>query len=177
MPSWLPVVVPLIGTLLGALLGGTLVIFSNFLSARRTDRRELERKAERNRAVLSGVFAIRNFIVSALDTDQVDYPYSMQEPIEAALKTLKSLVEKIPPDDQALTIAAYDLVMKLDALSATISNQVRTGSGDRLPLRIDAVLGALEQFDLLFNGQLAMLSDDDLKEFQQPEQGLEGERV
>ena len=175
-PNWTLELLKIGQGLLGTLVGGGLVLLGSLLTDRRRNRSEEELRHRREQALLTGMFAVRNFIVLRLNEWVEKGNLSDLNPLRTAQAYVHRLIEKAPSESETLMIAVMDVGLRLDALIAATEEY---GEGGRFGLPNQAQFASylesraaeleqsLEQFDLISGRALPMLSDADLAEFAQ----------
>jgi hypothetical protein len=166
--------ITLIQGLLGTVLGGALVILGGWLADRRKLRNEKFAAERRERALLTGMFAVRNHIAHRLNEWEQSGLLSQLEPLRSALTYVERLIEKTPAEGEALMIAVIEIGLKLDTLIGTIDrrstdpalkDQVQLASV--ITLQVEELVASLHQFDAITSAELSMLSEDDIKALSQ----------
>lgn len=168
---WLEIA-KIIQGLLGTLIGGGLVLLGGWLSDRRKGRMEAEARELRQRALLTGMFAVRNHIATRLGEWQEDAPLSRLEPLRTAQAYVHRMIDKAPGESEALMITVIEIGLKLDALIATIDRRntdpslsTLEGQAALLTLQVNELLASLETFDVVVGEELILLSEDDVAKF------------
>jgi hypothetical protein len=103
------------------------------------------------------MFAIRNHVVEAVDKFNVYRPKPTQQSVEASLRILNRLIEKMPTDDQATTIAIFDVALKLDSFAAVFGYANELYFEEMAKPKAEELLGALSQFDILSSDSLSIV--------------------
>lgn len=159
-------------SLLAALIGGCLVLLGGWLSDRRKNRAEDIARERRQRALLTGMFAVRNHIATRLTEWQDDGLLSRLEPLRTAQAYVHRMIDKTPGESEILMITVIEIGLKLDALLATLDRRstdpsLKTSEGlaKLVSLQVDELAASLEQFDIITSQELMVLSDDDLTAF------------
>lgn len=173
-PNWTLELLKIGQGLAGTVIGGGLVLFGGWLADRRRDRKDHELQRRREEALLTGMFAVRNFIALRLNEWEEQGHLSDLNPLRTAQDYVRRMIEKAPAESETLMIAVVDVGLRLDALIAATGEY---GSGKRYNLsnqelfarhigqRVAELVQALEQFDLISGKALPMLTDADLAEF------------
>ena len=159
-------------SLLAALIGGCLVLLGGWLADRRKNRAEDIARERRQRALLTGMFAVRNDIATRLTEWQDDGLLSRLEPLRTAQAYVHRMIDKTPGESEILMITVIEIGLKLDALLATLDRRstdpsLKTSQGlaKLVSLQVDELAASLEQFDIITSQELMVLSDDDLAAF------------
>lgn len=161
--AWLTFVAQMIATV----VGGGLVIASNMLLERSRRRREEDERDEHHRVVLTGVFAIRNFVVEIINALTPRSTWETLRPLQAALRQMNVLVEKARPESEDLMMCLTDIQLQLDAVvtTATAGDRGRPSRHKVLEQQLNSLLGAFEMFDILSGQSLIYLDEDEVMSF------------
>ena len=150
----------------GVLFGGVLVMVANELTERRRRRSTNDEFRNHERAVYTGVFAVRNFIVERLNEfeEGVSNPRDLLA-LEVAQRNLDRLIEKSEPSGQSLLLVLFDVSLCLDDLISVVRRLLDgcTSENSKIGGKIGALIDSLEQFDLVSLDSLDMLSDEDIE--------------
>lgn len=169
--TWLEVIK--IGqALVGTVLGGGLVLLGGWLADRRKNRAEDAARARQQRALLTGMFAVRNHIATRLTEWDADGLLSRLEPLRTAQAYVHRMIDKTPGESEILMITVIEIGLKLDALIATLDRRSTDpslkspqGLAQLITLQAEELTASLEQFDIITGQELIVLSDDDLAQF------------
>jgi hypothetical protein len=173
-PNWTLEWLKIAQGLFGTLLGGALVLLGSWLSDRRKERTELIASDQRETALLTGLFAIRNFVIERLNEYEAEGGglLSQLQPLRTAQVYLHRLIDRAPSESESLMIVVIELGLKLDSLIATMDRR-DSDPGLRSPRSfakaishdVEELLQSWEQFDLVSMSHLSFLSDEDLAKF------------
>lgn len=178
-PNWTLEWLKIAQSLLATLIGGGLVLLANWLSDRRKERAEKIARDQRERALLTGMFGVRNFVVETLNEYESDTGgvLSQLEPLRTAQAYVHRLMDHAPSESESLMIIVIELGLKLDALISTMDRRVSDpGLADQISFAkaishdIHELFGSLEQFDLVAGSHLQVLTDEDLARFMDRDQ-------
>lgn len=168
-PNWALEVFKAVPSLFAALIGGGLALLGGYLVDRRKARAEESVRELRQRTVLTGMFAIRNHIVSALNVWQDTGLTSELDALRTSQSYVHRLIDKAPIDSESLMIAVVEVGVHLDTLLLTVdaSNKKPPTSKDlvfatRVTRHANALLASLEQYDMLAASELSMVTTDDM---------------
>lgn len=161
MDDFLRVATPLVAALLGGVLGG-------WLSDRRKSGAEKRARKERERALLTGMYAVRNHIGLRLQSFRLMRRTSELNGLRSALKYADQIVGRMPTESEGIMMAFVELVLKLDAVVARL--EVSVSAPDlsfpahlsHLDAELDELIAGTEQFDIVARSSLSFLSEDDL---------------
>lgn len=160
----------LLGSLLAAIVGGGLVILATWIADRRRRRAEEDQRAQRERTLLTGMYAVRNHIANRLNAFDDTGRLSELERMRTAQAYVRRFVEATPDGTEGLMIAVLEIGLKLDALLGTLdkapAKPTRAALKAVLPVVVDEaneLLSALHQFDAISMGSLAFVDDEDLR--------------
>ncbi|WEK40765.1 MAG: hypothetical protein P0Y50_03905 [Candidatus Brevundimonas colombiensis] len=158
--------------LLGTVVGGGLVLLGGWLSDRRKSRTENAARARQQRALLTGMFAVRNHIATRLTEWEADGLLSRLEPLRTAQTYVHRMIDKTPGESEILMITVIEIGLKLDSLIATLdrrstdpNSRSPKGLAQMITLQAEELTASLEQFDIISGQELIVLSDDDLAQF------------
>jgi len=177
-----PVVIELLrlcGSLAAAVVGGGLVILANWVADRRRRRAEEDLRAQRERTLLTGMFAVRNHIAERLNAFDGTGRLSELHRLRTAQAYVQRFVEATPDGTEGLMIAVLEVGLKLDSLLGTLDRVplklTRTAMKAILPTIVDEaneLLGALHQFDIIAHSSLGFVDEEDLRLWGAPEEVL-----
>lgn len=155
-------VVGLLSTLFATVVGGVLVILTNYISERRIQRREEQALSDRNAALMTALFVIRNFILEALNNSDEDMSLSQSvSGLKAAQINLNSVIEKSPPEVQYVMATCFGISLRLADLITAVEHEL----GDiETARRHDLLLDALAEFDVFASQDLTILSSDEIRD-------------
>jgi hypothetical protein len=146
-------------------IGGALVMLANELAERRRQRSARDDEMQQERALYTGVFAVRNFIAEqiGLHDGEVAIPPDVSA-LEVAQRNLHNLIEKSRPTGESLMIALFEMSLRLDDVVSSVRNASHHNviGTARLSGKVDALVAAIEQFDVISRSSLILLSDEDL---------------
>jgi hypothetical protein len=175
-PNWTLELLKIGQGLLGTLVGGGLVLLGSWLTDRRRTKNDDELRYRREQALLTGMFAVRNFIVLRLNEWEDKGNLEALNPLRTAQAYVQRIIEKAPNESENLMIAVVDIGLRLDALIAATEE---FGEGRQysfvnltqfavyLESRAAELEQSLEQFDLISGRVLPLLSETELAEFVQ----------
>lgn len=181
-PNWTLEWLKIAQGLLGTLVGGALVLLGGWLADRRKEKNEFYQRSRREKALLTGMFAVRNYVLNRINEWAEDQNTSRLEPLRTAQAYVHRLIDKAPGESESLMIAIIEIGLTLDALLETLSRPRNDlNVEDQLQMisvvsrQVHDVVASLEQFDLISSSELTIFSDDDMQEFagfekQEPEQ-------
>lgn len=159
-------------------IGGALVLVTNEFAERRRRISRHEELAQHERAIYTAIHAVRNFIAEAFGGDNDEGGDESKPLAEIDWNALKSaqahlhrLIDKSQPESQSLLHIVFDMSLRLDDLVEFLESagegQDDAAFAQRLTKKVNAVLGALESFDLMSADSLTFLTDEDLKQFEE----------
>lgn len=156
--------------LLGALVGGGLVLLGGWLADRRKARAEYEQRGRQEKALLTGVFAVRNYVISRIKEWDEDGLNSKLEPLQTAQAYVHRLIEKAPSESEILMITVLEIGLALDALLDRLDKgkpQHATAEqwAETVTKQVKELVASLEMFDIVSNQALAMMTEEELAEF------------
>jgi hypothetical protein len=158
-----------VASLLATIAGGFLVILSNWIAERRKVRNEQEIVGQRERALLTAMFVVRNHIVERLNEWDEDGRLSRLMPLRTAQAYVQRLIDNTPGESEALMIGVLEFCLKLDAVLAVVDRRseapdVHTAAewAALLTTAVDELKRRLDQFDAIAMGHLSFVSDEDL---------------
>lgn len=161
--------------MIATVVGGALVIAANYLTHRHQRRLEEEKQQDRNSALFTAVFSVRNLIVETLDelTETSDLRLAKGS-LKTALRNIESIIEKSPPDTQYVMSAVYSISLalgELDALTDMASIEPK-----HLERRLQGLEAAIEFFDLIATRDLTILGAEEVAKYvSNPETLLDSE--
>ena len=165
-------VMAVVGPLLGALVGGGFALLGAWLADRRKWRADEAAMRRRERALLTGMFAVRNHIAMRLDAFEASGQLSALSSLRTAQSYVHRLIDKAPGESEGLMISVIDIGLKLDAALATLSAPplapLAKPDSDwwgRLKTELDELVGSLEQFDAMAGESLTFLDEAELARF------------
>jgi hypothetical protein len=155
----------LLGQFVATVVGGLLVMAANHLSNRERRSHERFEALQRERALYTGMFAIRNFISERLNEYNEGQDIEALMPLESALSYINKLVDKTPIDGEALMITVIDVALKLDVVVTGV-RRARDLLIDRSQLHrgINDLIGALDHYDTVAGASLAYVSEEELEQ-------------
>lgn len=138
------------------------MILANWLTERRKERRGAEEREDRNAALMTAVFVVRNFIVEALNQESNPAIPSGRRlgGLKSAQRNLDAIIEKSPPEVQYIMSTIFGMSLRLGDL---ITAMERSVDHLEIELRIELLYRALEDFDIVSGQDLEILSADDLR--------------
>lgn len=153
-----------ISQLAATVLGGALVIVANHLTHRRERRLDEERQGERNAALFTAVFSVRNLIVEAMNelAESNDLRLAAGS-FKTGLSNINSIIEKSPPDTQYVMSAVYGISLALGELVALTDTP--GFNAEQLGRRLARLEEAVEFFDLVAHEDLTIMSDEEVARF------------
>jgi hypothetical protein len=171
-PNWTLEWLKIAQGLLGTLVGGGLVLLGGWLADRRKNSTEELLRERREKALLTGMFAVRNFVMERLNEWEESGLLSRLEPLRTAQAYVHRLIDKAPGESESLMITVIEMGLKLDALIATIDRRFDDpGLKDPIALasmitrQVEEVAASIEQFDIFTSAELTMMTDEDLADF------------
>jgi len=171
-PNWALEGLKIVQGLLGALVGGGLVILGGWLADRRKLRTEQLVRQQREKALLTGMFAVRNHIAQRLIEYGPEGRLSQLEGLRTAQSYVHRLIDKAPSESESLMIVVIEIGLTIDALIATMDrSHTDPGLKDTTTLaevitrEVKELAASLEQFDIVTGSQLTFLSEEDLAAF------------
>lgn len=158
--EWIAFLTQMVATI----VGGALVIAANYLTHRHTRRLEEEKQQDRNSALFTAVFAVRNVIVATLnELSETNDLCLAKGSFRAALRNLESIIEKSPPDTQYVMSAVYGISLALGELDAL--TDMAPLEPPHLVRRLQALEIAIEFFDLVATRDLTFMGDEELAKY------------
>ena len=158
--------------LLGTLVGGGLVLFGGWLADRRKNNTEEFLKKSRERALLTGMFAVRNYVMQRVNEWSESGLLSHLEPLRTSQAYVHRLIDKAPGESESLMIVAIGIGLHLDAVLATIDRRLSDPAlrdpiqlAETVTRLIEELVASIEQFDLITGSELTILTDEDLAKF------------
>ena len=143
-----------VSQVVATMLGGTLVIVANQLNHRRQVRLEAVRQKERNGAIFTAIFTIRNFLLRSMtELEESDDRNCARVSFGTALANLNSVVEKSPPDTEFVMIANYEISLALGDLVMLL--QSKSYPAARLEERTERLRMALENLAVMAGPSLS----------------------
>lgn len=171
-PNWTLEWLKIAQGLFGTLVGGGLVLLGGWLADRRKQQNEYFERDQREKAIMTGMFAVRNHIVLKLNEYEVHGTISGLEPLRTAQSYVHRLIEKAPGESESLMITIIEIGLKIDTLIATMDRRLTDPSlKDPIALaavvtrEVDELNAALEQFDIISTGELPFMSEKELSQF------------
>lgn len=171
-PNWTLEWLKIAQGLLGTLVGGGLVLLGGWLADRRKNSAEELLRQRREKALLTGMFAVRNFVMERLNEWEEVGLLSRLEPLRTAQTYVHRLIDKAPGESESLMITVIEMGLKLDALISTIDRRFTdpglkdpTALASTITSQVSEVAASLEQFDILTGAELTVLTDEDLAQF------------
>lgn len=165
-------VLAVVGPLVGALIGGGFVLLGAWLADKRKLRNEEDAMQRRERALLTGMFAVRNHIATRLDEFETDGHLSSLSSLRTAQSYMHRLIDKAPGESEGLMIGVIEIGLKLDAVLASLSAaplaplaKPNTDWWRRLKIELNELVDSLHQFDAMAEAHLVFLGEDDLAKF------------
>lgn len=156
--------VAFLSQMVATIIGGALVIVANYLTHRRERRFENEKQQDRNSALLTAVFSVRNMIVATLnELAETNDMRLAKGSFKTALRNIESIIEKSPPDTQYVMSAVYGISLALGELDAlTDMGPLDAGQLER---RLRNLEEAIEFFDIVAPQALAIIGDEELAKY------------
>jgi hypothetical protein len=157
---------------LGTLTGGGLVLLGGWLADSRKNSAENLTRNLREKALLTGMFAVRNYVAERLNEWGEDGILSKLEPLRTAQVYVHRLIDKAPGESESLMITVIEIGLNLDALIATIDRR-GTDPGLNTSLALAKMLtrqaagleASLNQFDIVAGRELFVLSEEEMMQF------------
>jgi hypothetical protein len=166
--EWVKIALSLIGTL----IGGGLVMLAGWVADRRKTAAETAARQRREKALLTGMFAVRNYIAERLNEWEEKGNLSLLEPLRTGQAYVHRLIDKAPGESESLMITVIEIGLKLDALIATLDRRFDDpGLKDPVALasvitgQVSEIAASIEQLDIVSGRGLTFLSDEDLAKF------------
>lgn len=171
-PNWTLEWLKIVQGLLGTVVGGGLVLLGGWLADRRKNLTEELLRERREKALLTGMFAVRNFVMERLNEWEESGLLSRLEPLRTAQAYVHRLIDKAPGESESLMITVIEMGLKLDALIATIDRRFEDPSlkapealASLITRQVNEVASSIEHFDIITNAALTMMTDEDLAQF------------
>lgn len=164
--SLAPAIVPLASAAVGGLIVVGRDVVVELLAERRQRTAEYQNRSREDAAILTGAFAIRNFIgeqINAYDDGNAD-GVDLQS-LKAAQDSLQRLIDKASPNTELLMLSLFEVQLRLtDLLGVLEHNPAPLSNRFRLIRKANALLAALRTLDLHLHNQLGFVSLDDFEE-------------
>lgn len=159
--------------ILATVLGGGLVILANHLTHRNELRVEDQRQSDRNAALMTGLFIIKNFVVDELNRFEGSQSAGTDTAaFKTALTNLERIIEKSPPETQYVMATVFELSLRLgDFISGLESPFVGQVEVRR---RLELLYQALEAFDIFSGKDLTIMSEDEMADMVANPEALTG---
>lgn len=165
-----------------AALGGALVILGGWIADRRKAKREEQENISHEKAVLAGAYVVTNFINTRLNDWQNMVQHS--EALTSELLRLRTaqnyvskLIERSPPGSDRLMVTLLDVGLRLDALMDVASEPPRRKRAsdhvifaNMIGQYVAELCASLETLEVIVTGRLLFVTEEELSEFQHPEQ-------
>lgn len=171
-PNWTLEWLKITQGLLGTLVGGGLVLLGGWLADRRKNRQEDFLRERREKALLTGMFAVRNYVIERINEWSESELPSQLEPLRTAQAYVHRLIDKAPGESESLMIAVIQIGLHLDALLATldrasmISSQMDSAELAKLiTQQVEEITASIEQFDIITGRELAIMTEEDLAKY------------
>jgi hypothetical protein len=171
-PNWALEWLKIAQGLLGTLVGGGLVLLGGWLADRRKNSTEEQLRERREKALLTGMFAVRNFVMERLNEWEESGLLSRLEPLRTAQAYVHRLIDKAPGESESLMITVIEMGLKLDALIATVDRRFEDPSlkdpvalASMITGQVNEVVASIEQFDIITSAELNVMSDEELMQF------------
>ncbi len=170
-PNWTLEWIKIAQGLLATLVGGGLVLLGGWLADRRKNAKDDDLREQRETALFTGMFAVRNFIMGRLNEWSDDKDVARLEPLRTAQAYVHRLIDRAPGESQSLIIAVIEIGLSIDVLVATLDRKptvpyvpdvLRNSELDR---QVMALIVAIEQFDMMSSSQLTIMSDEEMMQF------------
>ena len=181
-PNWTLEWLRIAQGLLGTLVGGGLVLLGGWLADRRKERAEDLTRSRRERALLTGMAGVRNFVMNRLNEWHDDGLLSHLEPLRTAQVYVHRLIDKAPGESESLMIAVLEIGLTLDALIATMDRRSTdpglnelTSLATVITRQVEDVVASIDQFDIIAGQELTVLTEEDLARFPGLKEAKEGE--
>lgn len=171
-PNWTLEWLKIAQGLLGTLVGGGLVLLGGWLADKRRNATEELLRKRREKALLTGMFAVRNYVAERLNEWKAEGLLSQLEPLRTGQAYVHRLIDKAPSESEGLMISVIEIGLNLDAVIATM-DRCTTDPGLKGPEALGKLItrqvgdlaGSLEQFDIIASAELTFLGEDDLAQF------------
>jgi len=171
-PNWTLEGLKIAQGFLGTLVGGGLVLFGGWLADRRKNSQENDLRERREKALLTGMFAVRNYVAERINEWSDSALLSHLEPLRTAQAYVHRLIDKAPGESESLMIVIIQIGLHVDALLATIDCRLSDPSlrdaaqlANVVGRQVADISASLEQFDMLCTSELTILNEEDLAEF------------
>ncbi len=171
-PNWTLEWVKIAQGLLGTLLGGLLVLLAGWLADRRKQVAEKSVQDQREKALLTAMFAVRNHIAERLNEWAEDGLTSRLEPLRTAQAYVHRLIDKAPGESESLMIAIVEIGLKLDTLIGSLDRSLdKKSSADlvsyarMMTKQVEELEASLEQFDIISGRTLSLITEEELTGF------------
>jgi hypothetical protein len=151
-----------VSTLVATVIGGFLVIFANWLTERQRARNEAALQEDRNAALMTAMFVIKNFIAESLNEagENGNNFRSHLGGLRAAQKNLDVVISKSPPEVQYIMATTFGMSLRLSDFVAAVESD---SSFLEIGRRHDLLCAALEEFEIYAGNDLSILSEDELR--------------
>lgn len=171
-PNWTLEWLKIAQGLLGTLVGGGLVLLGGWLADRRKRGQDDLLREMREKALLTGMFAVRNHVMEQINEWSESGLQSRLEPLRTSQAYVHRLIDKAPGESESLMIAVIEIGLHLDALLGTIDRRL-TDPGLKKPeelakmitRQVGDVVASLEQFDIITGRELTIMTDEELAQF------------
>lgn len=166
-PNWTLEWLKITQGLFGTLVGGGLVLLGGWLTDRRRDRKEEDLRGQREKALFTGMFAVRNFILGRINEWSDGKDTARLEPLRTAQAYVHRLIDKAPGESQSLMISIVEIGLSIDALLATLDRPFDDAVALKpvIERQVLSMLTAIDQFDIFSRAELAYLSEEDMMRF------------
>lgn len=168
-PNWTLEWLKIAQGLLGTLVGGGLVLLGGWLADRRKSGQEDFVRERREKALLTGMFAVRNYVMERINEWSESGLLSRLEPLRTAQAYVYRLIDKTPGESESLMIAVIEIGLHLDALLATIDRRLTDPSlknptelAKLITRQVKEIAASIEQFDIITGRELTVMTEEDL---------------
>lgn len=155
--------------LLGTLVGGGLVLIGGWLADRRKSKNERMARERQEKALLTGMHAIRNYVADRLNDYIESRALARLESLRTAQSYVHRLIDKAPGESESLMIVVIEIGLKVDSLISTLDRRKDDpGLNDPKVLdravdrEIEELIESLKQFDRVAEGRLRVRDEVDL---------------
>jgi len=124
----------------------------------------------RERTLLTGMFAVRNFVATRINAFERGTDASALGALRTAQAYVHRFVDRAPGENESLMIAIVDVGLQLDAVIATLAEAPLTA--DTVPTlawlaqmnaQIADLTTSLEQFDIIAKTHLSFVDESDFE--------------
>ncbi len=156
--------------ILGGLIAAGAGLLQSFLEGRREERQRRAEFDERERAVFHGAFSVSNFIAERLNDWDERRNVDVLLRLNVAEPYIAKLIDRSPAESDKLMVSLIDVGLRLDGLLVTAGYFLGLAEDDtgldisELDQCVDELSKAVELVQLILEGSLDFMSDDELAE-------------